>query len=448
MDTYVALESASPFDFEKESLCRGSLIKCNESEEYILLIIFHHIISDGWSAGIWNRELCSLYLSYKQGIEPNLPPLPIQYADFSIWQRSWLSGDVLERQLHYWQEQLADISTLELPTDYLRPKQQSYKGSSYRFQLDKEVLDSLNSISKDNGATLFMTILSAFQGTLSKYSNQTDIVIGTAIAGRRIQETESLIGFFVNTLVLRSSTEDNQTFKELLSQVKETTLGAYSHQDIPFEQLVEHINVPRDLSRHPIFQVMFILQNNRQEELSFGDIKACGMGNSQIRKSPFDIKLNITETKQGLNLSFEYASDLFKEETIARLSNYYKSFINEIIQNQDKRLSDISILEEGELTKLQSWNETSCEYPRDKTIHQLFEDSVVRTPDRIAITYEGQQISYRVLNQRVNQLAHYLVKQGVNLETPIAISLPRSPELIIGLLAILKSGGTYVPIDH
>ncbi len=225
LDAYLAQESTSPFDFEKTPLCRGSLIKSNG--EYILLIIFHHIISDGWSAGIWNRELSSLYLSYKQGIEPNLLPLPIQYADFSIWQRSWLSGDVLEKQLHYWQEQLADISTLELPTDYPRPKQQSYKGSSYSFQLDKEVLGSLNTISKDNGATLFMTILSAFQGTLSKYSNQTDIVIGTPIAGRRMQETEGLIGFFVNTLVLRANTEHNPTFKELLLQVKETTLGAY-----------------------------------------------------------------------------------------------------------------------------------------------------------------------------------------------------------------------------
>ena len=291
-----------------------------------------------------------------------------------------------------------------------------------------------------------MTILSAFQGTLSKYSNQTDVVIGTPIAGRRMEETENLIGFFVNTLVLRASTEHNPTFKELLLQVKETTLGAYSHQDIPFEQLVEHLNVPRDLSRHPLFQVMFILQNNKQEELRFGDLKPQGIGTNN-RQAKFDLTLNITETKQGLNLRFEYASDLFKQETIARLSNYYASFIDEIIQNQDKRLSDIFILDEIELTKLQTWNETSYEYPKDKTIHQLFEESVAKTPDRIAITYEDQQISYRVLNQRVNQLAHYLVKQGAGLERPIAISTPRSPELIIGLLAILKSGGTYVPID-
>ncbi|WP_425361109.1 amino acid adenylation domain-containing protein [Candidatus Tisiphia endosymbiont of Stenodema calcarata] len=444
LDDYLTQESTSPFDFEKTPLCKGSLIKFNG--EYILLIIFHHIISDGWSAGIWNRELSELYLAYKQGIEANLLPLPIQYADFSIWQRSWLTGDVLKKQLGYWQEQLADISMLELPTDYQRPKQQSYKGSSYSFQLNKEVVDSLNAISKDNGATLFMTILSAFQGTLSKYSNQTDIVIGTPIAGRRMQDTEGLIGFFVNTLVLRASTEHNPTFKELLSQVKQTTLGAYSNQDIPFEQLVEYLNAPRDLSRHPIFQVMFILQNNKQEELRFGDIKAKGIGTNN-RQAKFDLTLNITETQEGLNLRFEYASDLFKQETIERLCNYYTSFIDEIIQNQDKRLSDILILDEIELTKLQTWNETKYEYTKDKTIHQLFEESVRRSPDRIAITYEDQQISYRVLNQRVNQLAHYLVKQGVGLETPIAISIPRSPEMIIGLLAILKSGGSYVPID-
>lgn len=307
-------------------------------------------------------------------------------------------------------EQLADISTLELPTDYPRPKQQSYKGSSYSFQLNKEVIDSLNVISKDNGVTLFMTILSAFQGTLSKYSNQTDIVVGTPIAGRRMQETEGLIGFFVNTLVLRANTEHNPTFKELLSQVKDTTLGAYSHQDIPFEQLVEYLNAPRDLSRHPVFQVMFVLQNNKHEELRFGDIKPRGIG-ADNRQAKFDLTLNIIETKEGLNLRLEYASDLFKQETIARLCNYYISFIDEIIQDQDKRLSEIFILDERELTKLQTWNDTKYEYPKDKTIHQLFEESVQANPDRIAITYEDQQISYRVLNQRANQLAHYLVKQ-------------------------------------
>ena len=216
LDSYIAQESINPFDFEKEALCRGSLIKCNESEEYILLIIFHHIISDGWSAGIWNRELSELYLCYKENIEPNLLPLPIQYADFSIWQRSWLSGDVLEKQLGYWKEQLSNISTLELPMDYPRPKQQSYKGSSYSFQLNKDILDALNSISKDNSATLFMTILSAFQGTLSKYSNQLDIVIGTPIAGRRMQETENLIGFFVNTLVLRANYGAKPNFQRII----------------------------------------------------------------------------------------------------------------------------------------------------------------------------------------------------------------------------------------
>jgi hypothetical protein len=276
LDIYLATESINPFDFEKTPLCRGSLIKLNG--EYILLVIFHHIISDGWSAGIWNRELSELYLSYKQGLEPKLAELPIQYADFSVWQRKWLQGDVLEKQLHYWQEQLADLSTLELPTDYQRPKQQSYKGSSYSSKLDREALNALNAISKDNSTTLFMTILSAFQGTLSKYSNQTDIVIGTPIAGRRMEETESLIGFFVNTLVIRSNTEHNPTFRELLSQVKQTTLDAYANQDIPFEQLVEHLNAPRDLSRHPVFQIMFILQNNQQEELRFGDIKPMGLG--------------------------------------------------------------------------------------------------------------------------------------------------------------------------
>ncbi|NDB84408.1 MAG: non-ribosomal peptide synthetase, partial [Alphaproteobacteria bacterium] len=444
LDTYLAKESITAFDFERTPLCRGSLIKFNE--EYILLTIFHHIISDGWSAGIWNKELSELYFSYKEGIEPNLPELAIQYADYSIWQRSWLCGEVLEKQLDYWKKELADIVTLELPTDYPRPKQQSYKGSSYSFKLDKEVVNELNRISQDNGVTLFMTILSAFQGTLSKYSNQTDIVIGTPIAGRRMQETEGLIGFFVNTLVLRANTKHNPTFKELLSQVKQTTLGAYSHQDIPFEQLVEHLNVPRDLSRHPVFQVVFVLQNNKQEELRFGDIKSKGIRRDN-RQAKLDLTLNITETKEGLNVRFEYASDLFKEESIKRLCNNYTNFIYEIVQNQDKRLSDISILDKKELITLATWNETGCEYPKDKTIHQIFEESVQASPDRIAISYEDEQISYRVLNQRANQLAHYLVKQGVSIETPVAISISRSPELIIGLLAILKSGGTYVPID-
>lgn len=332
---YFGKESTRPFDFEKGPLHRGTLIKIKG--EYILLITFHQIISDGWSASIWIKELCKLYLWYKGGIEANLPAIHIQYADFSIWQRSWLKGYVLEKQLLYWKKQLTGVSMLELPTDYPRPKQQSYKGSNYSFYLDKQVINSLKKISQNNGTTLFMTMLSVFQIVLSKYTKQTNLIIGTPIVGRRMQETENLIGSFVNILVLRVNTSHNPTFKALLSQVKKITLEAYSNQDVPFEQLVEYLKIQKDLSKHPIFQVMFILQKTKHEELKFGDItpEIIAVNNNQTK---FDLSLNIVETDERLNLRFEYANDLFKKETIEMLSNYYRSFINEIIQDQDKKL--------------------------------------------------------------------------------------------------------------
>jgi amino acid adenylation domain-containing protein len=337
---YFAKESTSPFDLEQGLLHRGTLIKLNG--EYIFLVTFHQIISDSWSVSIWIKEFYKLYLFYKEGIEANLPAIYTQYADFSIWQRSWLKGHALEKQFLYWEKQLTDTLTLELPTDYSRPKRQTYEGHNYSFQLDREAVNSIKTISKNNGTTLFMTMLSAFQGMLSKYTKQTDIVIGTPVAGRRMQETENLIGFFVNILVLRTNTSHNPTFKELLSQVKKITLEAYSYQDIPFEQLVEHLNVPKDLSKHPIFQVMFILQKTKHEELKFGDVKpeVIVVNNNQTK---FDLSLNIVETKEGLNLRFDYASDLFKQETIENLSNYYRNFIHEVIQDQDKKLSEIAL---------------------------------------------------------------------------------------------------------
>jgi non-ribosomal peptide synthetase component F/acyl carrier protein len=444
-----------PFKFEKEVLCRGLLIKVlsgsEKHREHILVLTFHHVISDGWSVGIFNRELSQCYEKFSNNKEPDLTQLPVQYGDYSVWQKSWLQKEVLHKQLSYWKENLVDAQTLNLPTDRERPKEQSHRGRIYTHHIDKETTAKLNKLSKKEGVTLYMVLLAVFNGVLSKLSNQNDIVVGTPIANRRVNEIEGLIGFFVNTLVIRTSTENNPTFKELLKRVETTTLNAYEHQDAPFEQLVECLNIPRDLSRHPLFQVMFILQNVGDPEKEEQWIK---LGNARIShlniegiKVPFDLTLDAIETQEGLSIRFEYAKDLFDEITIKKIAGYYTNFLNSILVNKNISISAIEILDNEELQVLQSWNDTKADYPKAKCIHQLFEETVEINKDRIAVVYEGKQITYDEINKRSNQLAYYLRKRKIGSDVLVSISMLRSIELIIGILGILKSGGAYVPLD-
>jgi len=446
INSFVSYEISRHFASD-EVLCRGLCIKLSEQER-VLVIIFHHVISDGWSIGIFNKEFSAAYESYASyNKSPGLPALPVQYADYGIWQRSWLSGKILEKQLQYWQEQLRDVSSLELPADRSRPSVQSYRGGYYEHRISKDILDKLRKLSKDESVTLFMVLFSVFSGVLSKLSNQNDIIIGTPIAGRNSSDVEGLIGFFINTLVLRVDTSGNPRFKELLHRVEKATLGAYEHQDVPFEQLVDHLSIPRDLSRHPLFQVMFALQNMEITNISMGDLDLKYEYNDEVIRAKFDLTLNAVESPEGLYFGFEYAKDLFDEQSIVRLARCYDQFLTAIITDTEQRFSSVSILDSTELEQLASFNNTDTPYPLQKTIHQLFEEQAERNPDKIALIYENKQLSYGALNNRSNQLSHLLRKEGVAIDALVGISAPRGLELVIGMLAILKAGGAYVPLD-
>ncbi|MBL8676522.1 MAG: amino acid adenylation domain-containing protein, partial [Alphaproteobacteria bacterium] len=444
-------EANTPFNLSTGPLIRVKLLILSK-KEHVLLITMHHIISDGWSMGIFFRELSALYNAYAEGKEPSLPSLPVQYADFALWQRNWLQGDVLEQQLSYWKQQLSDIpDLLNLPSDKPRPKELTYQGASYHYNLSRETKDQLNQLSQQQGCSLFMTLLAAFQILLHRYTGQKDIVVGSPIANRHYKETEELIGFFVNTLALKTSFNDNESFLDVLHKVKETTLQAYQHQDVPFEQLVDHLNITRELNRNPVFQIMFSLQTTTEveEELVLRDIQIAPIS-SDYPIAKFDLSVGAFEHKEGISLMFDYATDLFEEETIKRFADHFGELIRDSFKKLTRSLHDLSLLTSAEEHQLLiEWNDTKVEYPevRDKTIHQLFEEQAERTPDNIAVIYEDQQLTYQQLNQKANQLAHHLRGLGVKPDTLIAIAMERSLEMIIGLLGILKADGAYVPLD-
>ncbi|KAB2912604.1 MAG: non-ribosomal peptide synthetase, partial [Bacteroidetes bacterium] len=366
------------------------------SDEHLLLITMHHIICDGWSMGIFFKELSELYNAYLQNQDPDLPLLPIQYADFALWQRQWLQGEVLERQLSYWKQQLSDIpDLLALPTDKPRPKELTYKGASYHYVLSKDIKNQLNQFSQQHGCSLFMTLLALFQVLLYRYTGQNNIVIGSPIANRHYQEIEGLIGFFVNTLALKTSFEGTESFLDILHQVKETTLQAYQHQDVPFEQLVEYLNITRALNRNPVFQVMFTFQNtnNIGGELALHNLQTAPVF-SEYPIAKFDLSAGAFEHEDGINISFDYATDLFEEESIKRFASHFTELIKDTLQKPIQSLQDLSLLTSAEKQQLLiEWNDTKADYPKNKTIHQLFEEQVEKTPDNIAVVFEDQELT-------------------------------------------------------
>jgi amino acid adenylation domain-containing protein len=440
-------EQARPFDLANGPLLRVTLLRLGK-ESHVLLVAMHHIISDGWSMGIFIRELSALYQAYCAGEPSPLPELPIQYADFAHWQRQYLTGEVLEAQLDYWKEQLAGIPPLlELPTARPRPPVQTFRGGTIPIELNIDLTKNLKTLSQKYGATLFMTLLAAFAALLSRYSGQEDIVVGSPIANRNRAEIESLIGFFVNTLVMRTKLPDNPSFEEVLKQVRQLALEAYAHQDVPFEQLVEALQPERNLSHTPLFQVMFVLQNAPMGNLELPGLSLTPVeGESAIAK--FDLTLLMEETDQGLKGSWEYNSDLFDATTIGRISRHFKTLLEGIVVNPQERVGQLPMLTEAERQQLLvEWNEIQTDYPQDKCIHQLFQEQVERTPDAVAVVFEGQQLTYRELNSKANQLANYLQKLEVKPEVLVGICLERSPLMLVALLAILKAGGAYVPLD-
>jgi amino acid adenylation domain-containing protein len=440
-------EVQQPFDLEQGSLLRSSLVQLHENE-YVLLLSVHHIVFDGWSDSVLWRELTALYTAFCAGKPSPLPELPIQYADFAVWQRQWLQGQVMDTQLDYWKQQLAGSPPLlELPTDRVRPLIQTSRGSIKHFQLDDHLTQKLKSLSEKSGATLFMTLLTGFVILLSRYSNQQDILVGSAIANRNRSELESLIGFFVNTLVLRTDVSGNPSFCELLQRVRQVAMQAYSHQDAPFEQVVEALQPERNLSYSPLFQVMFVLLNTPPGKLELPGLSLTPL---QIENptAKFDLTLLMTESEQGLNGSLEYNSDLFEQATITRMLGHFVTLLEGITANPEERISQLPLLTQPEQQQLfGEWNNTQANYPCDKCIHQLFEEQCLSTPDAVAVVFENQQLTYHQLNCRANQLAHYLRSLGVKPDTLVGLCVERSIEAIAGILGILKAGGAYVPLD-
>lgn len=440
-------EAGRPFDLEKGPLLRCSMVRLH-AHEHVLMIVMHHIISDGWSMGLFSRDLGAVYTAFSKGLPFPLPALPIQYAEFAERQRRRLQGDVLKKQLTYWKQQLAGAPPLlELPTDHPRPAVQRFHGSRHTVVLPMQLLESLRRFSINEGATLFMTLLAAFQLLLHRYSGQPDISVGVPIAGRTRSDIENLIGFFVNTLVLRTDLSGNPTLKELLGRVREVTLDGYDHQDFPFEKLVEELQPHRDLSYSPLFQVMFVMQNMPKEPFQLTDLTASPLdidrGNAK-----FDLTLYANETESGMKVLLEYNTDLFDPGTIERMAGHYQTLLSGIVFDPDRRIGNLPILTDAERRQLLvSWNDTGRAFPRNKCIHHLFEEQVSRTPDNAAVVFDDQMLTYRELNRRANQVAHHLIRQGVGPEVLVGVCMERSMEMVVGLLGILKAGGAYVPLD-
>ena len=450
----VQKEFQTSFDLINGPLFRVNLIKLSD-EDFIFLINMHHIISDGWSMGVMISEIAQLYRASSLDEPFQLSELEIQYADFSLWQRTWLDGDALEKQVNYWKNQLAGYpQLLEFPTDKPRPAVQTFNGATENFQFSKTLSNSIMKLSRKEGVTPFMTLLSVFQTLLHRYSGQSEILVGSPVANRTHSKLENIIGFFVNTLVFKADFSNRLEFSELLRKTRETCLGAYAHQDLPFEKLVEELHPMRDLSHSPIFQVAFVLQNlPTQTVLEMPDLKFSafsGEGNT----SKYDMTLTMSDTGDFYFGSLEYNTDLFEKESIFRFIDHYKSLLENLVNDPALNVAEVSILGDNEKEKLLiDWNRSQGKFLKDKCVHERFEELAETNPQNLAVIFKKDiksdvtELTYDELNSKANQLAYYLRKLNIGQEKVVGISLQRSPEMIISMLAILKTGAAYVPID-
>jgi amino acid adenylation domain-containing protein len=429
------------FDLGTAPLLTAKLLKLHP-EKSILLLTLHHLVGDGFSINFLVKGLSAIYQSFCASEVANLSEIPLQYSDFVYWQRQYLQGEVLEQHLAYWRQKLSgDLPVLQLPTDRSRPPVQTFKGAQQRFVISQDLTEEIKQLSKGEDATLFMTLLAAFQILLYRYTGQEDIIVGSPIANRNRVELEQLIGCFVNTLVLRSNLAGNPSFKELLARVKKTAIEAYLHQDLPFEKLVEALQTNRDLSYNPLFQVMFVLQNQATDNIWKTE-------ELETETAKFDILLSMIESEGELIGTLEYNTDLFNADTISRMIGHFQTLLEGIVKNAYQSISELPILTTVELqTLLVDWNKTQVEYPEFACIHQFFAAQVEKTPDAVAVVFEYQKLTYQELNKKANQLAHYLQKLGVKPDTLVGICMERSLEMVIGILAIMKAGGGYLPLD-
>ncbi|HET8887656.1 MAG TPA: non-ribosomal peptide synthase/polyketide synthase [Candidatus Angelobacter sp.] len=434
------------FDLQHAPLIRAKLLRLAE-EEHLLLVTIHHIVFDGWSLSILAKEFAELYQAYKSGEESPIPELAVQYGDFAVWQREWLQGAVLEEQLGFWKKQLSGVAALEIPRDFPRPPMMSHRGGSLKYALTPELTRKLKQASRQEGVSLFMTLLAAFNVLLSRYAGVEDISVGTPIANRNRVEIENLIGYFVNTLVLRTDVSGNPSWRELLERTRQTTLEAYQHQDMPFEKLVEELQPARDLSRTPLFQNFLVLQNTGLQDLRLHGltIKA---EHPERSIAKYDLEIDLSESEAGLKGFIDYALDLFEEPTIRNFGNHFRAVLETLANHPQQPIAQLSLLAESERQQLlHAWNQTATQYPREKFVHELFEEQARTRPQAVAARYEEAELTYAELNRRANQAAHYLRKLGVRPEERVGVCVERSLEMAIGLLGVLKAGGVYVPLD-
>ncbi|HKR13656.1 MAG TPA: condensation domain-containing protein, partial [Pyrinomonadaceae bacterium] len=448
-------EAQRPFDLATGPLLRVRMFRL-DAEVHVLAATMHHIISDEWSVGIMRREISALYAAFSSGpfsseLASPLPQLRLQYADYAVWQRQRLQGETLERELRYWRQQLAGVpAVIEMPTDRARPAIQTHRGAYQRVRIDAATTRRLKELGRRQNATLFMTVLAGFQALLSRWSGTTDVVVGTSVAGRTQGQTESVIGFFVNLLALRTDLSGNPSFGELLGRVREVCLGAYAHQEVPFDKLVDELGVERDLSRTPLFQVMVSWIKAADEEFEMSGLRISSVERSdeidEIVTAKFDLLLMLNEEKEEIAGTFEYNADLYDAETIERLARQLERVMAAVAGAEQCRVGELPLLSEAEREQvLGEWNPALHEVAG--SVVSWFEEEVERRPEAVALQFEATELSYDELNRQANQLAHYLRQHGVGPEVLVGVMLERSVELAVSLIAILKAGGAYVPLD-
>ncbi|WP_140161785.1 condensation domain-containing protein, partial [Bacillus thuringiensis] len=441
------IEAKKPFDLSQGPLLRTHLIVM-DNKELVLLCTIHHIIFDRWSLDTFINEWMSFYQAFLENETEKLPPLPVQYIDFTKWQKSWLTEEIIQKQIAYWGKELRGLlPILELPLDYPRPIIQSYNGDTYQIVIPNKLLEKIKVFNSKEGVTLFATLLASYQGFLSRYTNQKDILVGSPIANRNYPGVEDLIGFFANTVVYRADCSNNITFKELVQQIKKKMLDAQENQDVPFEKVIEAIQPERDMSYSPLFQTMFVFHNQLKELPKLLDHSVEKIPR-HMNGAKFDITIATEEIPTGLQVDFEYNTDLFKVSTIKRMAQSFEIWLDEILQFPEEPIENLRILTKNEEKQLlHEWTNIEGNYQKDVVIQELFEQQVIQNPDSVALVYKDQQLTYKELNEKVNQLAFYLQKRNIGPESMVGVYIERSLEMIVSILGIIKAGGAYVPLD-